>query len=78
MGISRKIQSGMKRKIAMVDSKLSINDCMIFLGHPNASHASASAEGFKAMLPKALARARCVNLADIYSALNGVHKSLWN
>ena len=55
-------------KIAMADAHVAVNGCQVFLCHPDPNRATASAKGFKEMLCKTIARAKCVNLHDMYLA----------
>ncbi len=71
-------------KIAMVDAHVAINGCQVFLGHPDPDKATASAKGFQKMLSVTIARAKCLNVSDMYNAsfmvrdrvLNG--EPIWN
>ncbi len=78
MGISRKINKGMKNKVAMVDCKIGFNGCQLVLAHPNPAHVQAVAKEVEKMLPIAIVRSKCVTLGDMYGAIDGVHRSLWN
>ena len=66
MGNMRRIKKAMSPQIAMADVHVVVNDCKVFLGHPNAQTATASAKGFKEMLVKSMSRARCPNMHDMY------------
>jgi hypothetical protein len=80
-----KIFAGQKRKkIALADTKMSINGCQVLMGHPDPNHAQSTAIQFKGHLESAFARASCVTMGDFYDANTAIYKklelgeSLWN
>ena len=68
MGNIRRVRKSITPKIAMADTHIAINGCRLFLGHPNKQTAVASAKGFGGMLAVTIARAKCLNVSDMYKA----------
>jgi hypothetical protein len=56
------------QKIALADTKMSINGCQVLMGHPDPAHAQATAKVFKGQLSSVISRAGCVTMGDFYSA----------
>ena len=54
------------RKIALCDAHMVVNDCRVFLGHPDPIKAEKTAQDFKKQIGKTIARAKSPNLHDMY------------
>ena len=67
MGNIRRIRKSLAPKIAMVDAKITINGCQVFLGHPDVRHVTESAKAFKKFFNMAMIRANRINLGDMYN-----------
>lgn len=63
-------------RIAMVDAHMVVDDCRVFIGHPNPDHAKKVAKGFQAMMTETLERAQKPNLGDLYKVMVGAHAQL--
>ncbi len=79
MGNIRRLKRSMHRassKVAFVDTHIVVNDCRVFIGHPDAIKASSVAKSFKAMMTETLERARKPNLGDLYRVMVSAHEKL--
>ena len=63
-------------KIAIANTNIIINDCQVLLGHPNPAQATSSARLFGKQLTDVVARAKCVNMSDVYTAMVDIQKKL--
>ena len=73
MGIQRKMRRKTRKslhrpKMAMANTYIVINDCMVIIGHPDPNVATKTAKGFGKELGALVKRARCYNLHDMYEA----------
>ena len=64
----RKVIGRKRPKIALADTKMSINGCQVLMGHPDPAHAQATAKVFKGQLSDVISRAGCVTMGDFYNA----------
>ncbi len=64
------------QKIALADTKMSINGCQVLMGHPDPAHAQATAKVFKGQLSSVISRAGCVTMGDYYNACADIHKKI--
>lgn len=84
MGNRRRVLNGLKQKMALADTHMAVNGCQVLMGHPNPAHATRTAKEFKEQLSGVIARARCVNMSDIYNEMAEVQRkivageTLWN
>ena len=69
--------AGQKRpRMALADTKMSINGCQVLMGHPDPVHAQVTAIQFKGQLASALNRAGCATMGDFYDANTAIYKKL--
>ena len=68
-----KIFGAPKQKVALADTKMSINGCQLLMGHPDPSHAQATADQFKGQLESVIGRA---TMNDFYSANRAIYRQL--
>jgi len=78
MGNRRRIikSMGQPARIAMVDARVAVNGCQVFVGHPDPATATATAKGFRDMLVTAIERSSYANMRDIYSVSVGIQARL--
>ena len=55
-------------RLAMCDTKMAVNGCQVFLGHPDPALAQATARIFKGQLSDMIARAKVPNISDMFGA----------
>ncbi len=72
----RKVIGRKRPRIALADTKMSINSCQVLMGHPDPAHAQATADRFKGQLSSVISRAGCVTMGDFYAAHANICKKL--
>ena len=70
---NNKIFGKPRQNIALADTKMSINGCQLLMGHPDPSHAQATADQFKGQLESVISRA---TMDDFYSANRAIYRQL--
>ncbi len=68
MGGLRRIKKRMSQPIAMADTKMTVNGCKVYLGHPNPEIAKKAGAKFTEFMQQTIERARLVNIRDLYTA----------
>ena len=72
----RKVIGRKRPRMALADTKMSINGCQVLMGHPDPAHAQATAKVFKGQLSSVISRAGCVTMGDYYNANMAIYKKL--
>lgn len=68
MGNKARFRKTVKQPVALADTHMQVNGCQVLLGHPDANKARQTAAVFKKMLGETVARAKMVNIGDMYNA----------
>lgn len=75
--VSPRKAAGQKRpRMALADTKMSINGCQVLMGHSDPAHAQATAKVFKGQLSSVISRASCFTMGDFYAANADIHKKI--
>ena len=53
--------------MAVIDAKMTVNGCQVFLGNINPKKATEAAASFKKMVAKSIVRSQCPNMYDVLS-----------
>jgi len=61
-------QKQVRQRIAMVDAKMAVSGCQVFVGHPNPEYAKVVAKKYAQFLAETMAHARVPNMSDMYNA----------
>lgn len=67
MGGIHRVRKNLKQSLALTDTKVMFNNCRILLANPNPSVAAEAAKHFPDFLARTTARARLVNVRDLYA-----------